>query len=496
MRAGPCALPRIRSHWGVRRGGRPSRLSIRARKPELETVKKILVLGAGQSAPYLISRLLDLAPEHDWHVTVGDLDRDLAARRVAGNERGRAITFDINDGETRDAWIGDADVVINMLAPRFLDLVAWDCLAHSTPMLSVSYRTRAIRDMHDEAVRKNTLLLCELGLDPGIDHMSAMALLQPLLDQGSRVRAFRSYGSGIPAPENADTNPMKYVVTWNPRNVAMSSETGAQYMERRKIKCVPFHHVFRHTWHVDVEGVGRVEAYPNRDSLSYMQSFGLEDVDTMIRGTLRWPGWSETWACIVDLGLPNEHLRIPDLGARTYRDVTEMFLPMNLAGDEVPEIEERVARFLGISPTGRIMENLRWLGLFSDETVRGSGDTAAAMLTHLLAEKMPLREGDRDVVILKHEIDVEHAGGETEHITSTMVHRGDPKGFTAMAQSVGAPVVIATKLLLTGQLDLVGAHIPLHPSIYVPALRELADEGFAFSESRGPMEAANARGTV
>lgn len=459
-------------------------------------MKKILVLGAGQSAPYLISRLLEMAPDHDWHVTVGDIDPELASRRIDGHECGEAIVFDVNEGETRHRWIGSADLVINMLSPRFLDLIAWDCLAHATPMLSVSYRTRAIRDMHEEAVRKNTLLLCELGLDPGIDHMSAMALLQPMLDQGSRVRGFRSYGSGIPAPENADSNPMRYVVTWNPRNVAMSSETGAQYMERRKIKCVPFHHVFHHTWHVDVEGVGPLEAYPNRDSLSYMQSFGLQDVETMIRGTLRWPGWSETWACIVDLGLPNEHLRIPDLQSRTYREVTEMFLPMNLRGEDAPEIEERVSKFLGISPTGRIMENLSWLGLFADEAVRGKGTTAASMLTDLLSEKMPLLPGHRDMVILKHEIDVEHTSGETEHVTSTMVHHGDPNGFTAMARSVGAPVVIATKLLLTGELDLVGAHIPLHPSIYGPALRELADEGFEFIETRGPIAGANARGAA
>jgi len=460
----------------------------------VRTLKQILVLGAGQSAPYLISRLLDLAQEHDWQITVGDRDADLAARRVGDHTRGRAIAFDINDGESRDRWIGEADVVVNMLAPRFLDLVAWDCLAHSTPMLSVSYRTRPIRDMHEEAVRKNTLLLCELGLDPGIDHMSAMALIDRVDREGGHVRAFRSYGSGVPAPENADTNPMRYVVTWNPRNVAMSSETGAQYMEHGHIKCVPFHHVFHHTWHVDVDGVGRLEAYPNRDSLSYMQSFGLDEVETMIRGTLRYPGWSETWSRIVALGLPNEHLRIPDLENRTYRDVVEMFLPMILSGDRVPDIEERVSKFLDISPTGRIMENLRWLGLFSDEKIEGQGETAAAMLTNLLARKMPLRHGDRDVVIIKHELDVEYDDRPAEHIGSTMVHRGEPDGFTAMARSVGAPVVMVTRLLLTGELDLVGAHLPLHPSIHGPVLRDLGDEGMAFTETRGPVADSGARG--
>ena len=449
-------------------------------------MKEILVLGAGQSAPFLISRLLDLAVEYDWRITVGDLDEELARSRVAGHERGRAIRFDINDGEQRDEWIRRSDLVVNMLAPRFLDLVAFDCLAHGTSMFSVSYRTQAIRDLHHDAERKGILLLCELGLDPGIDHMSAMALIERVRRDDGHIRAFRSYGSGIPAPETTP-NPLRYAITWNPRNVVMASETGAQYMDRGQIKCVPWHHVFHHTWHVDVAGVGRLEAYPNRDSLSYMQSFGLDEVETMIRGTLRYPGWSETWAQIVRLGLPNEHLRIPRLQERTYREVTEMFLPLTLEDTSV-DFEARVARFLGISPTGRIMENLRWLGLFDERPVECQGDTAAAMMISLLQQKLPLREGDRDMVILLHELDVTYEGSRPdEHVISTMVHRGDAGGFTAMARSVGMPVVVATRLLLTGEIDLSGSHLPLHRSIYEPALRDLAVEGIAFEERRRPL---------
>ena len=448
-------------------------------------MKQILVLGAGQSAPFLIARLLELAVQYDWHVTVADLDPALGAQRVAGHERGESIAFDVNDSDQRDRAIAAADVVINMLSPRFLDLVAWSCLSQGTPLLAVSYRTRAIRDMHEDAQRKGLLILTELGLDPGIDHMSAMELIERLRVEGGTIRAFRSYGSGIPAPEAAADNPMRYVVTWNPQNVVMSAENGAQYMEHDRIKCVPWHHVFHHTWHVDVDRVGRLEAYPNRDSLSYMQSFGLEHVHTMIRGTLRWPGWSETWARIVELGLPNEHLRIPRLRERSYREVLEMFLPLNLdeARDGV-DLERRVARFLNISPTGRILDNLRWLGLFSGDTITDRGETAASMLTDLIGRKMNLSAGERDMVILLHQLEVEYPDRPAEHVTSTMVHFGDPGGFTAMAKSVGLPVVIATKLLLTGAIDLAGAHLPVHPSVYTPSLRELAAEGLAFVERR------------
>ncbi|MFQ5535887.1 MAG: saccharopine dehydrogenase C-terminal domain-containing protein [Gemmatimonadota bacterium] len=446
-------------------------------------MKQVLVLGAGQSSPYLIHRLLDMAVPHDWQVTVGDLDAELARERVGDHPRGRAILFDVTDEAVRSSAIAASDVVINMLSPTFQDLVAWDCVAHGRHMLSVSYRDRAVRDLDRDARRKGVLLLCELGLDPGIDHMSAVSVIRRVKAEGGIIRAFRSYGSGIPAP-GQETNPLRYVVTWNPRNVVMASEHGAQYMEAGKIKLVPWHHVFHHTWPVEVEGVGTLEAYPNRDSVAYRDVFGLDDVHTMIRGTLRYPGWSETWARIVQLGIPNEDLRIPHLCRRTYREVTEMFLPMTYVDERT---EERVARFLHISPTGAIMEKLTWLGIFSDEVIGCHGDTPAAMLIHLLQEKLAMRPDVRDMVILRHELEVEHPGREDYRVTSTLLAEGEPGGFTAMARTVGLPVAVATRLLLTGELDLAGSVLPTHPSLYEPVLRAVGEEGMAFEERRQPL---------
>jgi saccharopine dehydrogenase-like NADP-dependent oxidoreductase len=455
-----------------------------------DAVKKILVLGAGQSAPFLINRLLGLAETRDWKVIVGDLDQQLAALRVDGHPKGEAIHFDVTHEDMRNAAIGDADLVINMLSPRFLDLIAAECVHHGKAMFSVSYRTRAIREMAADAERKGILLLTELGLDPGIDHMSAMALIERKRAEGGRIMSFCSYGSGVPAPESID-NPLAYAITWNPRNVVMAAETGAQYMEADKIKCVAWQHVFHHTWLLDIPGVGKMEAYPNRDSLSYMKSFGIEDVHTMIRGTLRHPGWSETWNCMVRLGLPNEHLRIPRLQERTYREVVEMFLPLNVESGF--DFERRVARTLNISPTGKIMDNLRWLGLLADEQVECEGDTAAAMLISLLQRKLPLRDDKRDMVVLLHRVEVGYDDRDDEHVTSCMVLKGEPGGFTAMSKTVGLPVVIATRMYLEGELDLVGAHIPLHPSIYEPQLRELAAEGIEFEEMIRPLAEVDSR---
>jgi saccharopine dehydrogenase (NADP+, L-glutamate forming) len=447
-------------------------------------MKRILVLGAGKSAPYLIHWLLEQAQEHDWFVTVGDMDQDAARRQVQNHARGEAIHFDVNEAAIRDPQIERADLVVNLISPHFLPLVAWDCVQHKTPMVGASYRSQEIRELNHDAQRAGVLLLCEMGLDPGIDHMSAVALIKRIREDGGRITSFCSYGSGVPAPDQ-EHNPLKYVITWNPRNVVMAGEKGAQFMEDGKIKIVPYHHVFFHTWRVEVDGVGTLEAYPNRDSLSYMDSFGLDHVTTMVRGTLRYPGWSETWARLVQLGLPNETLRIPRLAERTFAEVVEMFLPLNMSG---PKLDTRVARFLGISPTGRIIENMRWLGLFDDEPTGCQGDTAAAMLVDILARKMPLHPDSRDIVVLKHELGVEYRDQDRapETISSTMVVDGEPGGMTAMAKTVGLPAALATRMVLTGQLHLTGCHIPTHPSIYEPVLADLAAEGIGFTESVGP----------
>ncbi|MEJ2547371.1 MAG: saccharopine dehydrogenase C-terminal domain-containing protein [Gemmatimonadota bacterium] len=450
-------------------------------------MKQVLVLGAGRSAPFLVHRLLDMAESSDWFVTVADLNRSAAEWLVAGHSRGAAIRFDVNDAAMRDARISQADVVINMLAPAFQHLVAWDCLSHGTHMLSVSYRDEAVRALDADAQRRGVLILSELGLDPGIDHMSAMALLDKIRGEGGRVRAFRSYGSGVPAP-GQEVNPLGYWVTWNPRNVVMSGAHGAQYKENGRIRLVPHHRVFRHTWPVEVEGVGTMIAYPNRDSVSYGAVFGLDDAETIVRATMRWPGWCETWDAVIRLGLPNESLRIPDLGDRSAREVVEMFLPGN--GEPAPdafEVESRVAALLGLPVDGEVIENLRWLGLFSAGPLECDGRTPAEMMIHLLRTRLSIPAGGRDLVVLRHELDVIAVDGGEERITSTMATEG-ASGFTAMSRTVGLPTALATQLLLEGELTLTGSLIPTHPAVYGPILDALASEGLTFEETRRPID--------
>ncbi len=444
-------------------------------------MKKILVLGAGKSSPYLISYLLEQAEKHDWFVTVADMDVNLAKSRLRGSARGAAIKFNVNDSDMRSAQIEKADVVVNMLAPRFQHLVALTCVRMGKHMISVSYEDRRMRELAPDAERKGVLMLTEIGLDPGIDHMSATQMIHKIRSKGGLIKSFESYGGGLPAPDTL-SNPMKYVISWNPRNVVMAGESGAQYLKDGKIKIIPYHNVFQSTWPMEVPGIGLMEVYPNRDSLGYRDRYGFTDAETVIRGTIRFPGWCETWAQIQRLGLPNEMLRIPDLEQTTYAQLTEMFLPPSQGSDV--SVDQRVARFLGINPTGAIMEKMRWLGLFSNEKIGIKVETAAEVMTHLLSDKLRLRDDAHDMVILMHKMIAEYPeeNNRKEEITSTMIHYGEKAGFTSMAKSVGLPAALVARQLLLDKLPLSGCHIPTHPMIYEPIMKELEAEGFWFAE--------------
>ena len=443
-------------------------------------MKNILILGAGQSAPYLISYLLNEAKKNNWFVTVADRDGNLAKAAVNGHSHGNGIEFDVNDAEKRHELIKKCDLIVNFLTPTFQYLIALDCLRFSKHVITASYENPRVAELDADAKKCGVLILNEMGLDPGIDHMSAMAIITGIREKGGTIASFISYGSGIPAPE-VQSNPFNYCITWNASNVVTAGDAGAQYLEDGKIKLVPHHKVFDRTWDVNIENLGTFEAYPNRDSLHFQKVFNLNKVNTMIRGTLRYPGWSETWNQIVKLGLYLNSLTLPDLSNSTYREFTEMFLPLNVSG---PKLEARIANYLNISPTGTIMKKLIWLGLFSDEKIGQNFQTPMHVMTDLIKKKLPLPEGQRDMVILHHDIIADYGENrKRERTISTLVDYGDPKAkFTAIAKTVGAPAAIAAKLVLTGKLNLTGCHIPTHTDIYPTVLEELKTLGIEFVE--------------
>ena len=441
-------------------------------------MKNILILGAGMSAPCLIHHLLVEGAKHGWTVTVADLDGEAAARRVAGHANGRSLAFDVRDLPARRALIRDADVMVNMMTPVFQPELAADCVELGTHFVSASYTSPDVQALDAQAREKGLLVLTECGLDPGIDHMSAMQMIRRIQGQGGVIRSFWSYGSGIPAPETP-ANPLKYVITWNPRNVVLAGQKGAQYLENGLQKLVPGPRMFRNTWAVNVPGVGDLEGYPNRDSLLYPELLGLKDLHTMVRATLRHKGYAAIWNTILELGLTSEHISIPGLADLSYGEVTRMFLPRSMAHTD---LEQGVAHLLGISATGAEMDALRWLGLFSGERTGCKGSSPADMMVELLQRKLALSGDTRDMVILQHEMDVEQ-DGRTRTELATLVVKGDPGGFTAMSRTVGLPAALSVCLLLEGKLEERGALLPITPAIYEPVMAALEAQGIHFEHS-------------
>jgi len=440
-------------------------------------MRKILILGAGHSTPYAIRHLLEHAQELEAQVTVADRSPQAAEARVAGHERGRAVQFDVHDADQRRAEIAAADVVLHFLPPVFQPLVASECVELESHMISVSYRARELAELDAEAARRGILLLPEMGLDPGIDLMSARSMIEQIRSQGGRVESFRSYGGGLPAPEK-EINPLRYCITWNPRNVVMAAEDGAQFLRGGRIRMVPWQRVFATTWDVEVPGLGTLEAYANRDSLTYVDALGLDGVEELVRGTLRYPGWCETWHQVVRLGLPNERISVPRLAERTFAELVAMFVPPEIEG---PSLRHRLAEWLGLEAEAESLDRLEWLGLFSEETIACEGSEPAQALVALFNRRLALPDDARDLVVLHHEIEAGYPD-RRERLVSTFIDRGEPGGVTAMAKSVGLPAALAARRLLEDRLPLTGSRLPTEAVVYEPILEELARQGLVFQE--------------
>lgn len=441
-------------------------------------MRNVLVLGAGHSAPFLIQYLLDRSAELDLQLTVADLDGEAAARRVGGHPRGQALAFDLADVEACRTQFSQADIVVSLLPPKLQPVVARQAIAHGTHMVSASYRSREMRRLEEAAAEAGCIILCELGLDPGIDIMSAQAIIDDVHGRGGRIDAFYSYGGGLPEPKFAG-NPLRYVVTWNPRNVAMAGESGACYLEDGQVRLIPRHRVFASRWSVDVPGLGTMDSYGNRDSLSYREVHGIEHVQSLVRGTLRYPGYCHLWQQITQLGLANEQLEVPDLGTATWAQLVAMHLPPGRGS-----VEQRTADFLGLAADDPAMDSLRWLGLFSEEPIAIDGQRPSEALVALLERRLPLDAAHRDMVVLHHEFEISYgSSAPRQRLLSTFTHFGDAGGMTGMSRTVGLPAALGVELLLSKPAIPPGIHVPVRPDLYGPILAGLADYGMTFEET-------------
>ncbi|NND04870.1 MAG: saccharopine dehydrogenase [Saprospiraceae bacterium] len=441
-------------------------------------MKNILVIGAGRSSHVLIEFLLANAEQFRWLVTVADAEPSAAARRINGHKHGLSVWLDVNKPNDRKDLIKRSDLVISLLPAQLHLKVAKDCLLLRKHLLTASYLSPDIESMHDVVQGSGLTFISELGVDPGIDHMSAMRLIEQIKGQGGDIFDFRSYTGGLVAPDS-DDNPWHYKITWNPQNVVMAGQGTAQYLDQNKPRFVPGYRVFEHPRIVEVHGFGELEMYPNRDSLLYQTVYGLDNVTNMIRGTLRYPGFCSAWNALVKIGLTESFGMIHNTGGLTYRRLLEGFLPVGNG-----PLKSRLAQYLGVAVDNEIIHKIEWLGLLSSTSVDLSNGTAAEILLELLLRKWKMTGKDRDVVIMQHEI--YYRKNHSDHLkVSTLIYEGESLKKTAMAKLVGWPLGVAAKLLMTGQLDYPGIHRPTNRRVYEPVLDGLQQLGVNFIESDG-----------
>jgi saccharopine dehydrogenase-like NADP-dependent oxidoreductase len=440
-------------------------------------MKNILLLGAGRSASSLIAYLLQHAPTENWHIRIGDIVVNHLHSLVDELPYAEAMVFDVHNDTQRETEVKQADLVISLLPAVFHIEVAKECLKQEKHLITASYVTSAFLELHAEAQQKNLTILMESGLDPGIDHMSAMAAIQHIKAKGGKLTSFKSYCGGLVAPES-DTNPWNYKFTWNPRNVVLAGQGAAKYIRNGEYKYIPYHQLYKRTELLYVEGYGHFEGYANRDSLSYREPYDLLDIPTMLRGTLRKPGYCAAWDVFVQLGLTDDSYTLEGSENMTYRSFFEAFLPYAANGET---IEQRVANYLTIDEQGEVMQKLAWLDLFTEKPVGLAGATPAQVLEKILKEKWQLSPGDIDMIVMQHLFEYELAGEKYE-FTSSLVVKGDDEVHTAMAKTVGLPVGILAKLLLQGKISNRGIVIPTKPELYAPVLEELKSYGVNFVE--------------
>lgn len=438
-------------------------------------MKSILIFGAGRSSHTLIHYLTENALRFDWKISIADN----AEKYDGENKKVTYKRIDVTDGQERDAEVEKADLVISMLPARFHPLVAGSCVKFSKNLLTASYETKELKSLEDEVNRKGLFFLNECGLDPGLDHMSAMKLIDRIKNQGHKLLSFESFTGGLVAPES-DDNPWHYKFSWNPRNVVLAGQDGpAKFIQNGKYKYIPYNRLFRRTERIEIENYGEFEGYANRDSLKYIEKYNLQGIPTIYRGTLRRPGYCRAWNVFVQLGATDDSYFMEDVENMTYREFINSFLYYH----PTDSVELKLYHYMHIDQDSDIIGKLKWLGIFNDTKIGLKRATPAQILEHILKQKWQLLPGEKDLVVMWHKFIFREKGSEkTVKLTSSLVVTGDDDQQTAMAKTVGLPLGIAAKLVLTGKINLTGMYIPTHPEIYGLILNELEQHGIVFSE--------------
>lgn len=444
-------------------------------------MKNILIIGAGKSTSSLIKYLLNKSVKENLFLTIGDISIQNAENLIDNHKNAKCIVLDVFNEKQRKTEIEKSDLVISMLPARLHIEVAKDCIAFKKHMVTASYVSEEMQALDKEVKENNLVFMNEIGLDPGLDHMSAMRIIDEIRDHGGKMLLFESFCGGLVAPES-DNNLWNYKFTWNPRNVVLAGKGGAaMFIQEGTYKYIPYHKLFRRTEFLSIENK-KYEAYANRDSLKYRSVYGLEDIPTMYRGTIRKVGFSRAWNIFVQLGMTDDSYTIEDSENMSYRDFVNLFL----AYSPSDSVELKLRSYLKIDQDDIMWEKLAELDLFNPKKKIGlSKATPAQMLQKILEDSWTLKEDDKDMIVMQHLFGYEIEGSKRQ-IESSLVVEGENQTYTAMAKTVGLPLAIAALKILKGEIKTPGVQIPISKEVYEPILKELENYGITFKEKQVP----------
>jgi len=439
-------------------------------------MKNILILGAGMSASTMIRHLLKQSEVHGWKIMITARSIEKATQKIEGHPNGIPKVFDISNMDALSGLVSESDAVMSMLPAKFHPIVAQECVKQSKHLFTTSYVSPEMKALDAEAKSKGLMFMNECGVDPGIDHMSAMKVIDHIKNAGGKLISFESNTGGLVAPE-FDNNPWNYKLTWNARNVILAGQAGAKYLENGTYKYVPYHKLFSRTYKVSVLNYGEFEVYANRDSLSYRDVYNLHGIETLVRGTMRRPGYCKAYDAFIQLGMTDDTYVMENSSKYTNRTFTEAFLPHT----EGKSTEDKFCEYLGFSRNSEEFKRAEWLGMFTDEKIMLDNATPALILQSIIEPKWALGKSDKDMIVMQHRF-VYTLNGKKYQRLSSLVVIGKDTIDTAMSITVGMPLATSIELFLTGKITGKGVLIPITPDLYNPILDAMEPLGVKFIE--------------
>ena len=443
-------------------------------------MRNILIIGAGRSTTSLIRYLIEKSSSENLHITIGDISLESAQKLTKNHLNAKGILLDVFNEKQREEAVKAADIVISMLPARFHIEVAKDCITFGKNLVTASYISDEMQALNKEVIEKGLVFMNEIGVDPGIDHMSAMQVIDTIRDKGGKLILFESFTGGLIAPES-DDNLWNYKFTWNPRNVVLAGQGGAaEFLQEGLHKYIPYNRLFRRTELIKIKGYGEFEVYANRNSLKYQKVYGFKDILTLYRGTIRRVGFSRAWNIFVQLGMTDDSYTIPNSENLSYREYVNLFLPYS----PTDSIELKLRHNLKIDQDDLIWKKLREIDIFnSKKYLEIKNATPAQALQKILMEKWALAKEDKDMIVMYHKFGYE-LKGKNYQIDSSMVTVGEDQTYTAMSKTVGLPVAIAALKILNKTITTPGVLRPIDKEVYKPILKELETYGVQFNEEK------------